>query len=108
MNSLKDATVVSFNNYIDYAKESVISKTLIKKKAGTVTLFSFDKGEGLSTHSASFDALVQVLDGSVEITIDKKKYVVNKDESILLPANIPHGLVAIEKFKMLLTMIKEK
>jgi len=107
MNTLKDSTVTSLNDYIEYSTGSVISKTLIKKKAGTVTLFSFDKGESLSTHSASFDALVQVLEGKVEITIDGKPYLVGKDESILLPANVPHGLVAREKFKMLLTMIKE-
>ena len=75
---------------------------------GTVTVFAFDKGQGLSTHSAPFDALVQILDGSTEITIGEKTVPVSAGESLLMPADIPHGLDATERFKMLLTMIREK
>ena len=91
---------------IDYAKGSVVSKTIIKKTTGTITLFSFDEGEGLSEHSSPHEALVQVLDGSVEITIGGQAALVEEGESIILPANVPHALKAAERFKMLLTMIK--
>ena len=75
---------------------------------GTVTVFAFDKGQGLSTHSAPFDALVQILDGSAEITIGEKTVPVSAGKSLLMPADIPHALNATERFKMLLTMIREK
>ncbi|HEV7331863.1 MAG TPA: cupin domain-containing protein [Flavisolibacter sp.] len=91
---------------IAYAEGSVVSKTLIKKPTGTLTLFSFDAGEGLSEHSSPHEALVQVLEGSVEITIGGESTVVTEGESLILPANIPHALKAVERFKMLLTMIK--
>ena len=91
---------------IHYSDGAVVSKTIIKKTTGTVTLFAFDAGEGLSEHSSPHEALVQVLDGSVEITIGGEPVTVTNGESIILPANIPHALKAIEKFKMLLTMIK--
>ncbi len=91
---------------INYSNGAVVSKTIIKKPVGTVTLFAFDAGEGLSEHSAPHEALVQVLDGSVEITIGGEPFILNKDECIILPANIPHALKAIEAFKMMLTMIK--
>ena len=71
-------------------------------------MFSFDKGEGLSTHSAPFDALVQVIEGMVDITIDDEVIRLKKDDSVIMPANVPHALNAIERFKMILTMIKEK
>ena len=89
-----------------YAEGSVVSKTIIKKPTGTVTLFSFDAGEGLSEHSSPHEALVQVLEGSVEITIGGEPTVVAEGESLILPANVPHALKAVERFKMLLTMIK--
>lgn len=91
---------------ISYAQGSVVSKTIIKKSTGTVTLFSFDAGEGLSEHSSPHEALVQVLEGSVEITIGGEPVTITAGESIILPANIPHALKAVERFKMLLTMIK--
>jgi quercetin dioxygenase-like cupin family protein len=91
---------------IDYAAGAVVSKTIIKKSSGNVTLFAFDKGEGLSEHTAPFDAMVQVLDGVVEITIGGTPYVLKSGESIIMPASIPHALKAIERFKMMLTMIK--
>jgi quercetin dioxygenase-like cupin family protein len=93
-------------NLIEYQKGSVVSRTLIDKKAGTVTLFSFDKGEGLSEHTAPFDALVYVVDGEAEVTIAGKPAVVKAGEMVVMPANKPHALRAIESFKMLLIMIR--
>lgn len=94
------------NKEADYAKDAIVSKTVINNETGTVTLFAFDKGQGLSEHTAPFDAMVQVIDGLAEITINKEKHIVNKGEGIIMPANVPHALDAKEKFKMLLTMIK--
>ena len=94
------------NESIAYAEGSVVSKTIIKKPTGTITLFSFDAGEGLSEHSSPHEALVQVLEGSVEITIGGEPSVVAEGECLILPANVPHALKAVERFKMLLTMIK--
>ena len=91
---------------IKYSKGSVVSKIIIRKTAGNVTLFAFDKGEGLAEHSSPHEALVQVLDGEAEIIIGGKANHLQQGESILLPANIPHSLRAVEKFKMMLTMIK--
>ena len=96
----------SLADMVSYQKESVVSKTLIKKETGTVTLFAFDQGQGLSEHTAPFDALVCVLDGEVEIMISGKPYVLKKGEMIILPVNEPHSLKAIKKFKMMLTMIR--
>jgi quercetin dioxygenase-like cupin family protein len=92
----------------DYAKEAVVSKTLIKKETGTVTLFAFDAGQGLSEHTTPYDAMVQVVDGEAAIFIDGKEHVVDNGEFIIMPANIPHALEAKKQFKMLLTMIKSK
>lgn len=103
----KHSEVFSFKNSVDYASGAVISKTLVKKKTGTVTLFSFDKGQSLSEHTAPFDALIQVMEGNAEIIINKKSFYLNEGESIIMPANIPHAVNANERFKMLLTMIKE-
>ncbi|MHA2393384.1 MAG: cupin domain-containing protein, partial [Promethearchaeota archaeon] len=85
---------------------SVVSRTLINKEIGTVTLFSFDKDEGLSEHTAPFDALVYVFDGEAEITISKQPHRVKKGQMIIMPAHEPHALKALEKFKMMLVMIK--
>ncbi|MFW9829998.1 MAG: cupin domain-containing protein, partial [Candidatus Thorarchaeota archaeon] len=92
----------------DYQEGSVVSRTLIDKNEGTVTLFSFDKDQGLSEHTAPFDALVNVIDGKVKITISKKDYILNKGQMIIMPANEPHALKALERFKMMLIMIKAK
>lgn len=91
---------------VDYQAESVVSKTIIEKKTGTVTLFAFDQGQGLSEHTAPFDALVQVLDGEVEIKISGKPFHVKQGEMIIMPAHEPHALKAVTRFKMLLTMIR--
>jgi len=93
---------------VDYSADAVVSKTLLDKQTGTITLFSFDAGQGLSTHSAPYDATVYVLDGKVEITISGKSSVVLAGEFIVMPANEPHSLKAVEKFKMLLIMIRDK
>jgi quercetin dioxygenase-like cupin family protein len=91
---------------VDYQAEAVVSKTIIEKKTGTVTLFAFDQGQGLSEHTAPFDALVQVLDGEAEITIAGKPFHVQQGEMIIMPAHEPHALKAVKQFKMLLTMIR--
>jgi quercetin dioxygenase-like cupin family protein len=91
---------------VDYQPGAVVSRQVIAKPTGTVTLFAFDKGEGLSEHAAPFDALVQVLEGDVEITISKRPHHLKAGEAIIMPANEPHGLKALERFKMLLVMIK--
>lgn len=96
----------SIGKLIDYQTGSVVSKTIIKQSAGTVTLFAFDKGEGLSEHTTPFDALIYIIDGEAEITIDRQLNVVKKDELLIMPANKPHALKAKEKFKMMLVMIK--
>ena len=98
--------VLTLENMLDYQKGSVVSRTLIDKNVGIVTLFSFDEGEGLSEHTAPFDALVYVFDGKVEITISNEKFILVKGQMILMPANQPHALKALKPFKMMLTMIK--
>ncbi|HOP46226.1 MAG TPA: cupin domain-containing protein [Desulfobacteraceae bacterium] len=91
---------------ISYQETSVVSKTLLDKKTGTVTLFAFDKGQGLSEHTAPFDAMVTVLDGKAEITIAGNPVLVKQGEMLVMPANQPHTLKAVERFKMMLIMIR--
>lgn len=104
--SFKKGVVLNLASLVEYSEGGVISKQLIKSPVGNVTLFSFDKGEGLSEHRAPFDAIVQVLEGVVDIVLDGKVFTLKAGESIVFPANAPHALTAVEKFKMLLTMIK--
>lgn len=99
-------SILNFTKDIDYASDGIVSKRILEKTTGNVSLFAFDKGQRLSEHSAPFDAMVQVLEGQAEITIDKVPYAMKAGESIIMPANIPHAVFASEKFKMLLTMIK--
>ena len=96
----------NLSELITYQPGSVVSRQLIKKSTGNVTLFAFDKGEGLSEHTAPFDALVYILDGSAEIIISGKSYHLKPGETIIMPANQPHALKAVERFKMMLVMIK--
>ena len=96
----------SLVDMVEYQKEAVFSKTVIEKKTGTVTLFAFDQGQGLSEHTAPFDALVQVLHGEVEIKISGKSFHLKQGEIIIMPADKPHALKAVRQFKMLLTMIR--
>ncbi len=91
---------------VAYQDGSVVSKTLLKKETGNVTLFAFDKGQGLSEHTAPFDVLVYVIDGAGEILISGNPTIVKKGEMLMMPAGKPHALKAIERFKMVLTMIK--
>jgi quercetin dioxygenase-like cupin family protein len=90
---------------IEYHTGSVVSRTIIDRKTGTVTLFSFDKDQGLSEHTAPFDALVFVIDGEAEVTLAGKSDILKTGEMIVMPANKPHALKAIERFKMLLIMV---
>jgi len=105
-NEFSKSEVFSFSNAVEYAAGAIVSKTVIKKETGNISLFAFDKGEALSEHTASFDALIQVVDGKSEVTIGRKPYLLSSGESIILPANVPHAVKAAERFKMVLTMIK--
>lgn len=98
--------ILDIDTLLDYQESAVVSRMLINKKIGTVTVFSFDKGEGLSEHTAPFDALVYVFDGKAEIIISKKSYILEKGQMITMPANEPHALNALERFKMMLIMVK--
>ena len=106
MRIMKKVEVTNLDGMLDFQEGSVVSRALINKKEGTVTLFSFEKDEGLSEHSAPFDALVYIFDGKAKITISKVDYVLEKGQMVVMPANEPHALKAIEKFKMMLIMIK--
>ncbi len=92
---------------VAYQAGAVVSREIVKKRAGSVTIFAFDKAQGLSEHTAPFDALVQVLDGVADITVGGVPHRLGKDELILMPANVPHALRAVERFKMMLVMIRE-
>lgn len=100
------AKVVNCDELIEYQTGAVVSRTIIKKPVGTVTLFAFDKGEALSEHTAPYDALVIIYDGQAEIKISGKPYSLKNGEMIIMPANEPHSVYATAKFKMLLIMIK--
>jgi quercetin dioxygenase-like cupin family protein len=100
------AQAANLVSLIDYQAGSVVSRTIIDKKTGTVTLFAFDEGEGLSEHTAPYDALVYVLDGKADIVISGKPVRLKKGEVTIMPANEPHSLSALTKFKMLLTMMR--
>lgn len=91
---------------VEYQPGAVVSRQVIAKPTGTVTLFAFDKGEGLSEHTAPFDALVHLLEGQAEITISGKPLRLKAGEAVIMPANEPHALKALERFKMLLVMVK--
>ena len=100
------AKVINMAGLVDYQKGAVVSRQIINKQAGTVTVFSFDKGEGLSEHTAPFDALVQILDGEAEVTISGKANRLVAGEMIIMPAGQPHSLKALAQFKMALIMIR--
>ncbi|MFQ5574836.1 MAG: cupin domain-containing protein [Terriglobia bacterium] len=89
-----------------YQDQSVVSQAIVKKEAGTVTVFAFDEGEGLSEHTAPFDAMVLVLDGRAQVTISGDKYRLDAGEMIIMPAGRPHSLTALERFKMMLVMVR--
>lgn len=100
------AQALNMSGLVDYQEGSVVSRTLIDKKTGTVTLFAFDKGQALNEHTAPFDALVNIIDGEAEIIISGNEHRVKKGEMIIMPAGEPHALKAVEKFKMVLVMIR--
>jgi len=98
----------SYNNSISYSEKAVVSKHVLKKETGNISLFAFDKGEGLSEHTAPFDAVVHIVDGKADIIIDGNSNILDAGETIIMPANVPHALKAVERFKMVLTMIRPK
>lgn len=100
--------VVILSDLVEYQEGSVVSRTIIDKDVGTVTIFAFDKGQGLSEHSTPYDAMVYILDGEAKITISGKPNRVKKGEILIMPANEPHALTAIEPYKMILVMIRSK
>jgi len=100
------AQAVALAEMVSYQAGAVVSRTLVAQKTGTVTLFAFDAGQGLSEHTAPFDALVQILEGQAEITISGKAIAARAGDAVLMPANDPHALLAKTQFKMLLTMIR--
>jgi quercetin dioxygenase-like cupin family protein len=103
---METSVLFRLSDHIVYAENSVVSKTIIKKESGTVTLFAFDKGQGLSPHVAPFDALVQIVDGECVFSIGEKKNAMQNGDCIILPAGEVHAVEAVTPFKMLLTMIK--
>jgi quercetin dioxygenase-like cupin family protein len=98
---------VELATLVTYQEGAVVSRTLVKKSGGTVTVFAFDVGQALSEHTAPYDAIVQVLDGDVDLDIGGKKVAARTGQTVLLPANVPHAVHAVTKFKMLLTMVRE-
>lgn len=106
-NEFPKAKVVRFKDEVSYQQGAIVSKTITKNNSGNVSLFAFSKGEALSEHTASFDAMIQVLDGKAEVLINGQPFELTEGDTIIMPANIPHAVMATEDFKMLLTMIKE-
>jgi quercetin dioxygenase-like cupin family protein len=100
------AQALSLKSLVDFQPGSVVSREIIGQKTGTVTVIAFDEGQGLSEHTAPFDALVYVIDGDTEITISGKRHVLTQDQMIIMPANEPHALKALKPFKMMLIMIR--
>jgi len=92
---------------VDYSDQAIVSKRIIDKPTGTVTLFAFDAGQRLSTHQAPYDALVQVVEGAAHVTIHERSMTMCAGQIVLMPANVPHAVAAEQRFKMLLTMIRE-
>ena len=100
------ATTIEPGKLVDYQDGSIVSRTIVDKPTGTVTVFAFDQGQTLSEHTAPFDAMVQVLDGKAEFTIEGKPFPLAAGQMLIMPANKPHAVNAVERFKMLLTMIR--
>lgn len=104
--SIPASKTIGLADSIEYSTDSVVSRTLIENKAGTITLFAFDAGQGLSEHSAPFDAVVQVLDGEAGLSIGGEKVNASSGQMVVMPANVPHAVQARQSFKMLLTMLR--
>lgn len=107
-NEFRKGEKFTFSNSIDYADKAVVSKHVLKSEMGNISLFAFDQGEGLSEHTAPFDAVVSLVDGQAEVIIDGVSHILSTGETIVMPANISHALKAVKQFKMVLTMIKSK
>jgi quercetin dioxygenase-like cupin family protein len=105
---LPRAEAVHLTGLVDYAPGSIVSRTLVENDAGTVTLFAFDEGQALSEHTAPFEAMVQVLDGRVELTIGGRQVPAEPGQVVVMPADVPHAVRASGRFKMLLTMLRAK
>ena len=103
---LPPAEAIDIAQAVDYSTGSVVSRTIAESDAGVLTLFAFDAGQGLSEHSAPFDAVVQVLDGEVELMIGGKAVRAAAGQVVVMPANVPHAVKAVKRFKMLLTMLR--
>ena len=103
---IEPVSKMNFCEMVEYSSNGIVSKKVLTKSTGNITLFSFDKDQQLSEHTAPFDAMVQILEGEATIYINKIPYQLGADESIIMPANIPHAVYASSKFKMLLTMIR--
>ena len=103
---VKKIQVIEMASFIEYQEGSIVSRTVIDKRAGTITFFAFDEGQGLSEHVASYDALVSILDGEAQVVIQGRTFRLREGEMMILPAHKPHALRAVKKFKMMLTMIK--
>lgn len=99
--------IVQLDKMVNYQPGSIVSRIIVKKPLGNLSLFSFDMGQSLSEHTAPFDAIIQVLEGKAEVIIGGKSNHLSAGDTIVMPANIPHAVNALEQFKMLLTMIKE-
>jgi len=97
---------INLADSVNYANHAIVSKTIVKKQTGNISIFSFDEGESLSEHTAPFDAVVQIVEGTAEIIIEGNSHFVKAGEMIIMPANRPHAVKANEQFKMILTMIK--
>lgn len=105
-NEFSKGVIFKYNESIEYGENAIVSKHILKKEKGNISLFAFDKGEELSEHTAPFDAQVFIVDGSADVIIDGKSNILKKGDAIVMPSNIPHALKAIEQFKMVLTMIR--
>jgi quercetin dioxygenase-like cupin family protein len=105
-NEFEKAKIFTFSGSVAYAEGGIVSKTVLKKQTGNISLFAFAKGEALSEHTAPFDAMIQVVEGQGEIIIGGESHILKSGETIIMPANISHAVKAVENFKMVLTMIR--
>lgn len=103
---MKKSKIYNLSKFVDYQKDSIVSRLIIDKESGSITFFAFDEGQMLSEHTAPYDAMVNIIEGEVEITISKKSYYLKKGDLIIMPANKPHAVKAVSKLKILLVMIR--
>ncbi len=106
VNAFDHSRIYNLKESVSYAEDSVVSKIIRKSDGGNLTLFAFDRGQNLSEHTAPYDAIVQVIEGKANITIDKKEYLLEAGDFIIMPAHVPHALEAVTQFKMLLVMVR--